>query len=48
MMMGQLNQPPPIHTVPENFLDASGKAPVGIVAATGQNQVEFGIENPGV
>jgi hypothetical protein len=48
MMMRELRPPFPIHTVPENLLDTRGRAPVRIVAATGQNQVEFGAENAGV
>jgi hypothetical protein len=48
MMMRELNQSLPIDTVPENFLDTSGKAPARIAPAAGQNQIEFGAENSGV
>jgi hypothetical protein len=48
MMIRQLNQALPIHTMPENLWDTRGKAAVGIVTATSQNQIEFGTENSGV
>jgi hypothetical protein len=48
MMMRELNQALPIDTVPENFLDTSGKALARIVPAAGQNQIEFAAENSGV
>jgi len=48
MMMRELNQSLPSDTVPENFLDTSGKAPARIVPAAGQNQIEFAAENSGV
>jgi hypothetical protein len=48
MMIRQLNQALPIDTMPENLWDTRGKAAVGIVAATSQNQIEFGSENSSV
>ena len=48
MMLRKLNQTLPIHPVPKNLLDTRGMTPVGIVATTGQNQVEFGAEDSGV
>src|SRR6266481_7348012 len=48
VMLCQLNQPLPIHAVPQNLLDTSGKVLVGIVTAAGENQIEFGTESSGV
>jgi len=48
VMLRQLNQPLPVHAVPQNLLDTSGKVPVGIVTAAGEDQIEFGTESSGV
>ena len=48
MMLRELQQPLPIQAVPENILDARGKLSLRVLAAAGQNQVEFRAENDAV
>jgi hypothetical protein len=46
-MQRQLNRSPPIHTAMQELVNDSGEASAGIIATTGQNQIEFRAENSG-
>lgn len=48
MVFGQLKQPLPVEAMLENLPDSNRKFSTRVLAAAGQNQVKFWVENNGM